>query len=412
MSLNESNYYKKYVKYKNKYLNVHKVQKGAGYDLPKYILNLDLPPKDRWKEISRIYKTQIVKIINNLPYKNTETIINLEKNYYNLLKTINQEYAEEIDGIAEVLGIPNYRISTIQLFYEKFAGCKSIISYNNELIYHLRVLEWNLPDLTPITFNVEFKKDNKTLFYGTTWPAFIGLLTGMKPNSFSVSINIKGQKSDKKITDIFSNMTELKLAVSKLENLPNKNPWPISFLVRHVLTSRNSYYDALEKFETAGLISPCYIALVGKLEEYHEITKEELDRMERLTTNPTPVPSKVPNLVSAPNCEILYTELTKNIAGSDLIYEGCIIDRQGNFSNSNYIYKIVLLTDKRLLIQENNACPLMPGDIGYDKYIIKSYGIADLYKYLDNISAPTDENVPIYMTIMIPGNGYYYSFGK
>jgi hypothetical protein len=128
------------------------------------------------------------------------------------------------------------QIAFMQLYYEIDNACTSIVvracplnlqqfnftvlclqAHNpNGTIFHARNLDYSLPGLENITANVQWMKNNETLFYSTQYigcvffllrlasfgfffytvmrpmpPHFryMGVLTGMRPNGWSVSVN-------------------------------------------------------------------------------------------------------------------------------------------------------------------------------------------------------------------------------
>ena len=58
-------------------------------------------------------------------------------------------------------------------------------------------MDWDLPILRKLTFQAKFKFKNKTLFTGTTWAGYLGILTGMRhpqtkdEEGYSISINYR-----------------------------------------------------------------------------------------------------------------------------------------------------------------------------------------------------------------------------
>lgn len=61
--------------------------------------------------------------------------------------------------------------------------------------YHGRNLDYGVPGLQDIAVNVNFTSKGKTVYQGTTYTGFIGLLTGMKPGAFSLSIDERDTKN-------------------------------------------------------------------------------------------------------------------------------------------------------------------------------------------------------------------------
>ena len=88
---------------------------------------------------------------------------------------------------------------------------------------------------------------NRTLYSATTWAGYIGILTGIRPHCFSVSINYRLLNKSR-----FNNILKT-LTLS----------WPVSYAVRHALESCYSYETAVEYFKKVPLISPVYITVCG-----------------------------------------------------------------------------------------------------------------------------------------------------
>jgi hypothetical protein len=119
---------------------------------------------------------------------------------------------------------------------------------------HGRTMDWELDILRDLTIEVDFRRDNSTVFLATTWVGYIGVLTGMRMNTFSVSVNYRV------IGDGF--WTNIKKAIS--------SAWPVGFLVREVLdtdsdaaTDCNTFGKAVQALSSSRLVSPCYFTVVG-----------------------------------------------------------------------------------------------------------------------------------------------------
>eukprot|EP00475_Leptophrys_vorax_P038654 TRINITY_DN6863_c0_g1_i3.p2 TRINITY_DN6863_c0_g1~~TRINITY_DN6863_c0_g1_i3.p2 ORF type:complete len:239 (+),score=58.19 TRINITY_DN6863_c0_g1_i3:739-1455(+) len=120
---------------------------------------------------------------------------------------------------------------------------------DRDALIHARCMDWDAEFLKPLTIEVDFRKEGTTLFIGTTWVGYVGMLTGMKPGAFSVSINFRA------------------LGGSILKNVWEgvKSSWPIGFLVREALenSSINSYDNVVSVLSESSLMAPCYITICG-----------------------------------------------------------------------------------------------------------------------------------------------------
>jgi len=251
------------------HLNIESLQ-GTAFPVKHYILNLDLPPQERWKGIIPAYKDGCLSTLQTLQ----DLIpIGIRAQVMQLVYTVGSdiEYflgplGQEITGVAQVLGVPVGEIVMMNLFYEIVALCTSIVAETPDgTIYHARNLDFGIglsftDGLRNLTIEVEFQKGGKTLFTGVTYAGYVGMLTGMAPQRFSVSVN------ERLSWDIIGNLMEI---------LTNSNASVVSFLVRHVLETASNYTEALQILSTHPLIADCYIILAGtKSGEGAVITRE------------------------------------------------------------------------------------------------------------------------------------------
>jgi len=116
---------------------------------------------------------------------------------------------------------------------------------------HIRTMDWELSTLKPLTINLEFQTQGRTVFRSASWAGFVGVLTGMRPGAFSVSINYKRTIGASPIS-ILRNFYEGAFGA-----------WPIAFLVREILTTCKDFSSALGSFSCSSLMSPVYITLCG-----------------------------------------------------------------------------------------------------------------------------------------------------
>lgn len=209
--------------------------------VPTYVLNLDLPPKQRWLEISKTFKPQVynlflkcipemkVLITCNLKIQELVTYIKafiLEFNpklqslikiiendlvisinwkiemlemysylYFKgkIVSTLPEPYADELEGIASTVEVPLGDIVLYNIFYEIFTVCTSIVSQDeNGHITHARNLDfglfmgWDVPNRTwtlseklrPLTINVNFTRGGELQYITSGFAGFIGVFTG------------------------------------------------------------------------------------------------------------------------------------------------------------------------------------------------------------------------------------------
>lgn len=222
--------------------------------MKKYTINLCVEPRKRWSEIILNHREDILKTLE-IVEANVNAIFgsvilsNLVSKLFSGLTHLGAVmYYKEIEGIAELLNIPVGKVAMLQLAYEFNTSCTSVLYKNGDEVLHFRTMDWDLLELKPLTIEVEFKNHDQSLFVATTWPGYVGILTGMRWDSYGVSINYRRTNE------------------GMFRNLMNGlfSCWPISFLVRHVLTNYSTYEEAKNAFRNSYLMAPVYIILSGK----------------------------------------------------------------------------------------------------------------------------------------------------
>ncbi|CAF2020874.1 unnamed protein product [Rotaria magnacalcarata] len=226
---------------------------------PRFVVNLDMLPALRWQHIVRLYADQLHEV-----EKKIESMVDeifgqyigpmLEKVLSTIMAGITRlglvYYGQELKGLSNDTGIPLGRLVMMQFVYECFACCTSIVCQDEQtnIPMHIRTMDWELDFLKPLTIDVDFQKNDQTVFKATTWIGYVGILTGMRvQNGYSVSVNFRhagGQLT-----------TNLKTALA--------SGWPIEFLVREILESIDTYDLAVEQLAQAPIIAPCYFTICG-----------------------------------------------------------------------------------------------------------------------------------------------------
>ncbi|XP_030047332.1 acid ceramidase [Microcaecilia unicolor] len=245
-----------------------------------YTINLDLPPEERWNKVVNDKKKEIaglVKLFKDVIQTFDPTGIAIGMVDFQLpflLDSIPYPFNEEIQGIADASGIPLGEIILYHLLYE-MASCTSIIAEDKKgRMFHARNLDfgyffgWDIKHsawilnraLKPLLLNIDFQKKKKTVFKGVTFAGFAGVLTGIRPKAFTLSMNARGGPNDE-----LMGILEWFFGVQK--------PL-VGFLMRSVLENATSYKEAKTELEKTKLITPGYFALGGKSGEACVITHD------------------------------------------------------------------------------------------------------------------------------------------
>jgi len=222
------------------------------------MVSLDLPPQQRWGHVVVNYREPIQRMFTFvsgfIPSSIRQEVMEAIAIVGGALEFFMGEYGLEIEGIAKAVGIPPGDIALVNLLYEMVSMCTSIVAETTDAgILHSRNLNFGLGTeftslLQNLTLQVEFRKEGKTVYHGTTYAAYVGLLTGMAPERFGLSLNLRHSG------DLLGNLHEL---------LSNPQANVVSFFLRHLLETEANYASALKRIVSDPLISESYIILSG-----------------------------------------------------------------------------------------------------------------------------------------------------
>jgi acid ceramidase len=221
------------------------------------IVDLDLPANERWH-----FLADYAKDINELLQCYLDDLTGAEFVFENITAYkevfIKQEYLDEIACIASLSRFSPDEVLIANLYYDilKFYfGCTAFAFENSGTILHARNLDWhtenNLLSKHSKIFN--FKRDGKIVFKTVGWPGFVGALSGLKPEKFAVTLN------------------------AVLSNDKPEIAYPVSFLIRDVLDTADSFEEARAEFENMPIASDCLLLLSGT-------TSDQLAVIERTPT--------------------------------------------------------------------------------------------------------------------------------
>lgn len=217
-------------------------------NLPKeYIIDLDLPPGDRWDHVIRDNDAELRQLsdefTNILKSQFNGTIARLRKYVLRLLcsmKPMQDTYSKELAGIAKITSAYGLSYGDLVLFntaLDFLAKCTAVVASTSEGQIHARTLDWDLPALERLVIVVTFVRKGSRIYKGVTFVGCVGLLTGIRiltpayNEAFSLSYNFRKTLKSKK---------------GFLRHLVccYNNKVSISFLMRNILENCNGFNDA------------------------------------------------------------------------------------------------------------------------------------------------------------------------
>lgn len=241
--------------------------------VPKFTVNLDLKPEKRWNDIIDTYKTKFESVmiilddmINNFGFAGI------------ILKWLTWFYSEKVFYIEELRAISKRsrvkleKLIIMQLCYELFACCTSILINEGDNILHYRTMDWEIPELKDLTIEVDFTKDGKKIFSATTWAGYVGVMTGIKPDICTIALNYRRTGES-----ILTNY-----------NKSINGSWPVGFLIRHLFETENNCDKIKGSLINSSLISPCYLTIGGAKSGDGIIlcrTRDKTDKMQIIGSN-------------------------------------------------------------------------------------------------------------------------------
>jgi len=242
----------------------------AGRGLPTYVVDLDLPPAERWTKLASDKKVEIKNLIQNLKnisdaFFHGKLIYLIDRFLPKLTETLPYPFADELKGISNATGIPLGEITMYNIFYEIFTVCTSIIAQDKQgKLYHGRNLDfglflgWDVQNKTwsateilrTMVANIEFQRNGKTLFRSVQFAGYVGILTGMKPKILTLTIDERFQ-----LKGGYIGLIEWILGY-------RTGSW-MGFLARKVMENSTSYSEAKQLLTDTRLLAPVYFILGG-----------------------------------------------------------------------------------------------------------------------------------------------------
>jgi hypothetical protein len=164
-----------------------------------YRIDLDLPPRERHKEICRAYEQELIGIqglyeeVLELVTPSRRALWALKLAARLMLRRVHSdEETEEMRGISEVTNVPIHLIIAYNTFLDLLSGCtsggvkvKDIGKESEEEkgrtgIVHFRGLDWGMDALRDLIVGVEYMRNGKIVARAITYAGYVGTLTGVR----------------------------------------------------------------------------------------------------------------------------------------------------------------------------------------------------------------------------------------
>ncbi|XP_077987045.1 N-acylethanolamine-hydrolyzing acid amidase-like [Glandiceps talaboti] len=223
---------------------------------PRFVLNLDLAPEDRWSDIGMHWgkealQRDIKKIITT--YIPNALVPALDLIAGSIESYLPSPYKEEIEGMAKFADVKLGELVGLNILYDISAFCTSIVAQDsNGYIWHGRNLDYQFVDvLRNITLIYDAQKNGETIYTATTFLGYVGVLTGMRPHGFTISVDQRDTGS------LIENLVEV------VNALLRDKSYFVSFLVRDTLMYQKYFHDAVESLAYTQIVAPVYYIVGG-----------------------------------------------------------------------------------------------------------------------------------------------------
>ena len=143
---------------------------SSGEDVPTFVVNLDLPPEERWFHIVKNYRDKTGEMIEVLQQVIPKRLLDIAVDIideFRLKEFFPQEYAQELNGISKGLNMSLVYTFLINLGYEATLYFTSIVACGEKgNIWHTRNLDLGLKNFLIVqAVNLHYQSNGKSCFH-------------------------------------------------------------------------------------------------------------------------------------------------------------------------------------------------------------------------------------------------------
>lgn len=214
-----------------------------------HVIDLDLPPSQRLAKIIEIERDAARELFDGVMAQFEDFPSLLIPVLAWLYRIFDGPYKRELKEWADALGLSFSKTVLVNCAYElehfdeiipKPFGCTTgLCPFGGNAMAHVRSLDWPIPVMAKATRLLRYQK-GKHQFVSVGFPMFVGVLSGMVPGAYSVTINW-----------------------APPVGLPNFHHGP-SFLLRKVLEDCLTYDSAVARLSRSRLSTSVFFTVCGK----------------------------------------------------------------------------------------------------------------------------------------------------
>eukprot|EP01060_Flectonema_neradi_P022941 TRINITY_DN3115_c0_g1_i4.p1 TRINITY_DN3115_c0_g1~~TRINITY_DN3115_c0_g1_i4.p1 ORF type:complete len:358 (+),score=57.52 TRINITY_DN3115_c0_g1_i4:39-1112(+) len=237
------------------------------------VIDLDLPPSDRWKESATAFKKELKILLSQVKQAAKKVgkrgMSAMEKTWRECMTEHGlSEMVEEVDGLSEALKVDVKLLVLGQMEYElACAGCTSILLQTKTGPLLARTLDWDSA-LSNLVINVQFMKEGKLVAECPSFMGLVGCTTGVShANRFTIAMNHRPEMNEGKLTTEAA--IEASLAAkfkSAVTVLGKKTHLPVASFLRQVIITCPSYEEAVKMLSERRLCASVYFLICNQKE--------------------------------------------------------------------------------------------------------------------------------------------------
>uniref|UniRef100_A0A915PUX7 N-acylethanolamine-hydrolyzing acid amidase n=1 Tax=Setaria digitata TaxID=48799 RepID=A0A915PUX7_9BILA len=267
---------------------------------PRYMIDLDLAPENRWDKIIDDHKELIPAVIDEVNHYVPKFLQPIawwiDENI--LLRTLPEQYVREMRGIATRSGLRIGEVIGMNIFILANVGCTSIVAEDRKgRIIHGRNLDYEMSSvLRNLTIIADFTRNGNIIYTAVTFVLQVGLCTGQRPGAFSISLNERltfvlqvglctGQRPGAFSISLNERFSGSYIDTILME-LYTRFKRPVTLTIRMVLEEKETFDEAKEILMKEHFVAPSYLIIAGtKIGQACIITRNRWNATDLKCTN-------------------------------------------------------------------------------------------------------------------------------
>lgn len=165
-------------------------------DIPEFRLDLDGDPEGMWSHVVAAMKPQTHSLVEEASRELSRVPGFLRWLFTFFYRNAGGLYVNEMSGLAKQLGISAHTATMLNCAYElshvhrpRLFGCTAGVRDTVNGPIHVRTLDWPFTTMGPATGLFRFFNNSHREFISVGVPGQVGVLSGMVPGGYSVTIN-------------------------------------------------------------------------------------------------------------------------------------------------------------------------------------------------------------------------------